>query len=693
MLTNKWLGQKFSLKMILAVFLVLLLTHQGLPAADAHSNFSSGTTYYVATDGDDSHDGMSLSTPWRTIQKAMNTAAAGDTVNIRGGTYTERLNLGVSGTAGSYITFQNYGFSNGRDTGETVILDYTSLGTITDGVPYLNINNKSYVRIQGLAFQNYYSLGAMQRGAHITGASHHIEFKYNKILKIQNNGAWDGTNALLNFWIDQGSHDVLLYGNEIGDIHSNYGETLTIANTTTTDITIENNYIHDTDAIAIDMAWGANNVTVRNNHLEYISVKRSDGSYWYNSPAIAIYNDGGNNNLVERNHINKAGTGLSALSEPGLPNVHDIMFRNNVVENSNVGMTLGTWYSNTDGSTVSNISAFNNTFYHNDYGVIIRPMVSSTVVWKNNLFASNTINSANTTSWDVGVTGNNLWYGGDAPGPGSVSTANPNFTNAANHDFSLMTGSPAINAGDSGTTNAQAGTVDIVGNTRKVGTIDIGAYEKQATPPTGPVSIVVDGDASDWSSIPASVVAVGQNPTSIKAASDSEKIYFLIEGTNLGDYFDLLINSDHNAATGFTSTSIWSVTGNDYLIENGTLFAHVGNNADWNWTLLGSVHVSTAVNGSRTVREISVDRTALSGLANTITYGYTDLDTNWVSQGFLPAYGEQPLLDLVGITAGCKDKLPNGKPFKGNCACKPNDSGAGHGNSSQHRPDKGGKCK
>ncbi len=71
----------------------------------------AGTQFYVATTGSDSNNGTSTSAPWRTIQKAMNSATPSSTVNIMAGTYHERPALGVSGTSGNYITFQPYGFS------------------------------------------------------------------------------------------------------------------------------------------------------------------------------------------------------------------------------------------------------------------------------------------------------------------------------------------------------------------------------------------------------------------------------------------------------------------------------------------------------------------------------------------------------------------------------------------------------
>ena len=67
----------------------------------------AGKIYYVATTGND-HNSGSLETPWRTIQKAASVAQAGDTVNIRAGTYRETVFPANSGNPGNPITFQAY---------------------------------------------------------------------------------------------------------------------------------------------------------------------------------------------------------------------------------------------------------------------------------------------------------------------------------------------------------------------------------------------------------------------------------------------------------------------------------------------------------------------------------------------------------------------------------------------------------
>lgn len=102
-------------------------------------------TFYVSTAGNDSNVG-SLASPWRTIQHAADYALAGDTVYIRGGTYTERVDFDTnSGRAGQYITFTAY-------PGETPVIDGTGLSFSDSGL--INLVNVDYVKINGLTVQD-----------------------------------------------------------------------------------------------------------------------------------------------------------------------------------------------------------------------------------------------------------------------------------------------------------------------------------------------------------------------------------------------------------------------------------------------------------------------------------------------------------------------------------------------------------
>lgn len=85
-----------------SLLLVMSFVWAAMPTAWAAS-------YYVATTGSDFSSGLWLDSPFRTIQKAMDTAVAGDTVFVRGGVYREQVEvLRGGGAAGNPVRLQNY---------------------------------------------------------------------------------------------------------------------------------------------------------------------------------------------------------------------------------------------------------------------------------------------------------------------------------------------------------------------------------------------------------------------------------------------------------------------------------------------------------------------------------------------------------------------------------------------------------
>ena len=110
-------------------------------------------TYYVSrVDGNDSYNGTApayvsgTTGPWLTLAKAASTVTSGDTVYLRAGTWNEYLYIGYK-TFTSYVTFKNY-------TGETPVLDGTGLTFDYSHMGMVAVDNSSYVRIEGLTFQN-----------------------------------------------------------------------------------------------------------------------------------------------------------------------------------------------------------------------------------------------------------------------------------------------------------------------------------------------------------------------------------------------------------------------------------------------------------------------------------------------------------------------------------------------------------
>ena len=86
------------------------------------------TNYYVATNdpnASDTNNGNSLSTPFKTIQKASALAVAGDIVNIRAGLYRESVKPTNSGTANARIVYQPYNGEEVTISGVDVLTGWT----------------------------------------------------------------------------------------------------------------------------------------------------------------------------------------------------------------------------------------------------------------------------------------------------------------------------------------------------------------------------------------------------------------------------------------------------------------------------------------------------------------------------------------------------------------------------------------
>jgi hypothetical protein len=103
------------------------------------SKIEAATYYIDGVNGNDKNPG-NFDLPWKTIAKANATLQETDIVYVRGGIYKHQRILPFnSGSAGKYITYQNY-----KD--EKVILD-------GHRVP-IYLNNKDYIRIVGFTIQN-----------------------------------------------------------------------------------------------------------------------------------------------------------------------------------------------------------------------------------------------------------------------------------------------------------------------------------------------------------------------------------------------------------------------------------------------------------------------------------------------------------------------------------------------------------
>lgn len=69
---------------------------------------AQGTTYIVATTGSNSNNGLTVATPFQTIQHAINLVNPGDTIAVRAGTYNQSLIASRPGLSTARITLRGY---------------------------------------------------------------------------------------------------------------------------------------------------------------------------------------------------------------------------------------------------------------------------------------------------------------------------------------------------------------------------------------------------------------------------------------------------------------------------------------------------------------------------------------------------------------------------------------------------------
>ena len=229
-------------------FLCLVLLALTLTAANTGPvQASGGQTYYVAATGNDGGPGT-LAQPWHTIQHAVDSVSAGDTVLVRGGTYNEAVFINVSGSAvNGAVKLQNY-------PGETAALDGSGFSS-ADGDIGISITDQSYITIQGFEIRNYSTTNsnATPMGIFVTGASHHIQLINNHIHNIETHAGANGNAhglAVYGSSAPASIHDLLIQGNELDHLLLGSSEALAV-NGNVEFFTAAKNIVHDNDNIGM----------------------------------------------------------------------------------------------------------------------------------------------------------------------------------------------------------------------------------------------------------------------------------------------------------------------------------------------------------------------------------------------------------------------------------------------------------
>jgi len=405
---------------------------------------AQAATYYVSNSGNDSWPGTQ-SQPWATLQKAVDTIAAGDTIIVTPGTYVGcRIRYG--GTSGAPKTLV-------AQTARAA--DVTSPGPLNRKSANIEIDPDNYVDpvpywiIDGFEIYNSPSTGIKALNApymefrnnycHNNGTG---GYGHDGIYAVAPNGFFHNNeyanNAEHGSYVGQGSMDYYVERDNIAYGNYNMG------------------FHHNGDAGApFDDGSGM---------MDYMVMERNKA--WSNANSHGTDLDGVRYSTVRNNLIYANGNcGIMSNGMGGKENSHHNRILNNTVRSvNNWAFQIYT----KRGGTYNNL--FNNVLYSDgaNYGSIDIPSSAATGFQSN----YNAVEDKFKYAGKVKTLAQWRGYGYDLNS--FISTPAALFVDPANHNYHLKSGSPAANAG----TTLSDVTNDLDGEARPQGTAyDIGCYE------------------------------------------------------------------------------------------------------------------------------------------------------------------------------------------------------------------------
>lgn len=458
---------------------------------------------YVSVTGNDANNGTSTS-PFATIQKALDTVKPGQTIYVHSGTYTGLNTFKASGNENNYITLRNY-------PGEAPCL---TAKDNTDGA-ILGLDGQDYIKIMGLDIGDFSSAQAF--GILLNSDENHIIIKNNTIHNLKTTKPGENQNGEANAILcyAEGKTEELSINNiciEGNIVHSNttgWCESISVTGNAKY-VNILNNTVYDNTNIGIDFYGNAGYCSVK--ALDQPRYCIASGNHVYNSicsyaECAGIYVDGARDIIIENNisHNNMYGIEIGSEELQADYPVKNIIVRNNLVyENSSGGIRVG-GYDKKKTGYVTDTKIYNNTIVNNGTGdggwngelcfVKCNGIdVRNNIVYKDNKEYP-MIGGDLAANYVLNVTfSNNLYYnplGEDSiyfefakKGIEGISAFNqytsgqdlfgkPQF----NSDYSLKENSIGIDLGCN--VEEYIGNVDLANNPRIVNTIDIGAFEYQ----------------------------------------------------------------------------------------------------------------------------------------------------------------------------------------------------------------------
>lgn len=354
-----------------------------------HSN-----VLYVSKTGSDTNNGNSKTSSWLTIEKAVESVVAGDTVYIRQGIYKEYLTIKTSGTSTNRITFTAY-------PGENSVIDGSDrLSNPTDpwnGDDYLLRIYGDYVTLRKLEFQNSAAFGVYVRADYAIIDSVYVHNGYLSGIYFYKCSHGIVTNCRV--------HDVYDYdeggtggGGNADCIGSSAG------NDPTTPYgyhTFSGNLMCNCSDDGLD-TWTSQNNIIENNVAYHTG-----------------YSNASNGGSASNNEPTGNGNGFKVG-----PGKNNIVRMNVTYDNSKRGFTVN------DGDS---IKMYNNTAFNTGSGFSVYTtgnIIKNNLCFGSSVYITDTLNERN-NSWNLGI---------DDPEFASIDSSSPLFLH-------LAQGSPAIDAG------------------------------------------------------------------------------------------------------------------------------------------------------------------------------------------------------------------------------------------------------